>query len=55
MGAKVNVDHVADTVTRRSMPGFLAHINSALISWFSKKQNSYESSTYGSEFTVMKQ
>jgi hypothetical protein len=50
MGAKVNVDHAADTVIRRSMLVFLVHLSSVLTSWFSMKQDGYESSTYGSEF-----
>ena len=55
MSAKVDADHAADTVTRRSRTGFLVYLNCALIFWFSKKQNSCESSTFGSEFTAMKQ
>ena len=53
--AKVDADHASDTVTRRSRTGFLVYINSALVFWFSKKQNSVESSSFGSEFTAMKQ
>ena len=55
MRAKVDADHAGDTVTRRSRTGFLVYLNSALIFWFSKKQTSCESSTFGSEFTAMKQ
>ena len=53
--AKVDADHASDTVTRRSRTGFLVYINSALVYWFSKKQNSCETSSFGSEFTAMKQ
>ena len=53
--AKVDADHASDTVTRRSRTGFLIYINSAPLYWHSKKQNSLESSTFGSEFTAMKQ
>ena len=53
--AKVDADHAADTVTRRSRTGFLVYLNSALVFWHSKKQASIESSTFGSEFTAMKQ
>ena len=53
--AKVDADHAADTVTRRSRTGFLVYINSALVYWFSKKQASVETSSFGSEFTAMKQ
>ena len=52
--AKVDADHAVDTVTRRSMTGFLVYINSALIYWFSKKQTGVEKCSFGSEFTAMK-
>ena len=55
MRAKVDTDHAADTVTRRSQTGFLVFLNSALIHWWSKKQMSGESSSFGSEFIAMKQ
>jgi hypothetical protein len=55
MRAKVDADHAADTVTRRSRTGFLVYLNSAPIYWSSKKQNSVESSSFGSEFIAMKQ
>ena len=52
---KVDADHGADTVTRRSRTGFLVYTNSALVYWFSKKQSSVETSSFGSEFTAIKQ
>ena len=55
MSAKVDADHVSDSTTRRSRTGFLVYLNSALIYWSSKKQNSVESSSFGSEFIAMKQ
>ena len=55
MRAKVDADHAGDTVTRRSRTGFLVWINSALIYWFSKKQNCVESSSHGREFVALKQ
>jgi hypothetical protein len=55
MRAKVDADHASDTVTRRSRTGFLVYLNCALIYWLSKKQNSVESSSFGSEFIAMKQ
>jgi hypothetical protein len=48
--AKVDADHAADTVTRRSRTGFLVWCNYALIHWHSKKQTSIESSSFGDEF-----
>lgn len=55
MRAKVDADHASDTVTRRSRTGFLVYLNSAVVHWWSKKQNSVESSSFGSEFIAMKQ
>ena len=52
--AKVDADHIADTFTRRSRTGFIVYTNCAPIFWFSKKQNSVESSLFGSEFMAMK-
>ena len=51
---KVDADHAADTVTRRSRTCFLIYINCALLYWFSKKHASVESSSLGSEFVAMK-
>ena len=54
MRAKVDDDHASDTITRCST-GFLVYLNCALIYWWSKKQNSVESSSFGSKFIAMKQ
>ena len=35
--------------------GFLIYLNCALVYWWSKKQTSVESSSFGSEFVAMKQ
>ena len=53
--AKVDADHAADTVTRRSLTGFIVYLNCAPVSWFSKKQKGVKSSTFGSQFIAMKQ
>jgi hypothetical protein len=50
----VDANHAGDTETRRSQTGILLFCNSAPILWFSKRQNSVEASTFGSEFTAMK-
>ena len=50
----VDANHAADTETRRSRTGILLFCNSAPIIWFRKRQNSVEASTFGSDFTVMK-
>ena len=53
--SKLDADHATDMVTRRSQTSFLVYINSALFYWLLKKQNSVETSSFGSEFTAMKQ
>ena len=55
MCAKVYADHALDTITRCSRMGFLVYLNSAPIYWWSKKQNSVESSSFVSKFIAMKQ
>ena len=55
MRAKVDADHTADTVTRRSRTGFLVYLNSGRVYWWTKKQTGIESSSFGSEFIAMKQ
>eukprot|EP00978_Attheya_sp_CCMP212_P012593 scaffold31500_cov55-Attheya_sp.AAC.2 len=51
----VDADRAGNQVTRRSShTGILIRLNRAPISWFSKKQNTVESSTFGSEFVAMK-
>ena len=53
VSALVDADHAADTVTRRSRTGYIVYVNSAPIYYLSKKQNSVESSSFGSEFCEM--
>ena len=50
----VDSDHAADKETRRSRTGFLIFLNMALITWYSKKQMTVESSVFGAEFVAMK-
>ena len=54
MTAYVDADHAGDTITRRSRTGFIVFLNCAPIYWYSKKQNSVETSSFGSEFMAMK-
>ena len=49
-----DTDHAGDAVTRRSRTGFLVYLQKALIHWYTKKQSSVETSTFGSEFMAMK-
>jgi hypothetical protein len=50
----VDADHASNRVTRRSQTGILMFINRAPIIWYSKRQNTVESSTFGSEFVAMR-
>ena len=50
----VDSDHAGDKVTRRSRTGVLIFVNRAPIIFYSKKQTSIETSSFGSEFSAMK-
>jgi hypothetical protein len=50
----VDANHAGDTETRRSQTGILLFCNKAPVIWHSKRQNSVEASTFGSEFTALK-
>jgi hypothetical protein len=45
----VDADHAHDQVTRRSVTGILMFMNSMPILWYCKRQQTVETSTYGSE------
>ena len=55
MRAYVDADRTGDKITRRSRTGYIVFLNMAPIYWFSKKQASIETSSFGSEFIAMKQ
>jgi hypothetical protein len=50
----VDASHAANKVTRRSHTGFVIFLNRAPIIWYSKRQNTVESSAFSSEFIAMK-
>jgi hypothetical protein len=50
----VDANHAGNTVTRRSHSGILIMVNNAPIIWYSKRQNTVESSTFGSEMVAMR-
>jgi hypothetical protein len=50
----VDADHAGNLITRRSQSGILLFVNRAPILWYSKKQNTVETSTFGSEFVAMR-
>ena len=49
-----DASHATDLVTRRSTTGIIFFLNGAPIKWYSKRQNTIESSTFGSEFVALK-
>ena len=51
----VDANHAGNVVTRRSQTGFIFYANNAPIIWYSKRQNTVEASTFGSEFISMRQ
>ena len=50
----VDADHAGNKVTRRSQSGILLFVNRAVVQWYSKRQNTVETSTFGSEFVAMR-
>jgi hypothetical protein len=53
MTCYVDADHAGCLDTRRSHTGIIIYVNKAPIVWFSKRQNTVESSTFGSEFITL--
>jgi hypothetical protein len=50
----VDADHAGNKVTRRSHTGIIIYCNLAPILWYSKKQNTIETSTFGSEYIALR-
>lgn len=50
----VDANHAGNVVTRRSHTGILIYVQNAPILWFSKRQNTVESSSFGSEFVALR-
>ena len=49
-----DANHAGNVVTRRSHTGIILFLQNAPILWYSKKQNTVESSTFGSELVAMR-
>ena len=49
----VDSDCAGDRLTRRSQTGIILYCNSAPIQWYSKRQTTVESSTFGAEFVAL--
>ena len=47
-------DHTGDRITQRSHTDIIMYLNKAPISWYSKKQSTVESSTFGSKFVALR-
>ena len=50
----VDADHAGNRVTRRSHTGIILMVNMAPVLWYSKRQNTVETSTFGSEITALR-
>ena len=50
----VDADHAGNIVTRRSHTGILIFLQNAPILWYSKRQNTVETSSFGSEFVALR-
>ena len=48
----VDASHACDLNTRRSVTGILLFLNNTPVKWYSKRQNTVETSTYGSELVA---
>ena len=49
----VDADHAGNMVTRRSHTGIIIFLQNAPILWYSKRQNTVETSSFGSEFVAL--
>ena len=47
-------DHAGDKVTHCAQSGILIFLNMSFVYWFSKRQNTVESSTFGSEYIAVR-
>ena len=50
----VDSDHAHDKITRQSITGLIIFVGRAPVTYLSKRQGAIETSTYGTEFMVMK-
>ena len=50
----VDANHAGNMITRRSHTGIIIYVQNAPIIWFSKRQNTVESSSFGSEFVALR-
>ena len=53
LAAYVDADHAGNLMTRRSHSGIIIYLNNSPITWFSKRQNTVESLSFGSELVAL--
>jgi hypothetical protein len=54
ISAFVDANHAGNVVTRRSHTGILIYLQNTPIIWHSRRQNTVETSTFGSEFVALR-
>jgi hypothetical protein len=54
ISAFVDANHAGNVVTRRSHTGIILYVQNAPIVWYSKRQNTVEAATFGSEFVALR-
>ena len=50
----MDTDHALDQVKRRSVTGILLFVHNSSIKWYSKRQNTVKTSSYGAELVALK-
>jgi hypothetical protein len=50
----VDLNHTGNVMTRQLHTGIILYIQNALIVWYSKRQNTVEVATFGSEFVALR-
>ena len=50
----VDADHAGNRITRRSHTGIIIMVNMSPVVWYSKRQNTVETSTFGSEIVALR-
>ena len=50
----IDANHAGNVITRRSHTGILIYVQNAPIIWFSKRQNTVESSSFGRESVALR-
>ena len=50
----VDANHAGNMVNRRSHSGIIIYMNNAPIIWYSKRQNTVEASSFGSEYVALR-